>query len=431
MSALREVLALLEERNVFLTGGAGVGKSYMTKEIIADYKSDYRGVVVLGSTGISAVNVGGQTIHSFFAFGIASNFEQLNSYDRYNKSRLKELAKLLEKTDLIVIDEISMVSADLMDMIQYRLRAAKYTGRVLVVGDFYQLPPVQKGQNNALFGENIYAFESSSWEMFDFVNVELTKIKRTSNEEFMQILEKIRVGELDSETLAYLSELRGQNESLSEATVLYGRNYEADQLNQRRIAEVNRQAFSLPSVVESKTLKKDDKRLLSWKKNLPIIDDLVLKEGIPVIFTTNKWGSYHNGERAFVEHVDKDHIVVEKEGKLVKVDRFSFEMSHAVLNDKGDMDNEVLCTLEQFPLRPAYAITIHKSQGMSLAQLVCNVDHIFADSQFYVALSRAIDPKSLQISFSRGDFENYLRRVIRVSENVKSYYENSHFVRLD
>ncbi len=431
MSVLTKILELLEEQNIFLTGGAGVGKSYLTKQIIDDYEANYRGVVVLGSTGISAVNVGGQTIHSFFSFGISSNFEELESSDRYNRNRIKELAKILKKTDLVIIDEISMVSADLLDMILYRLRNARFIGKLLVVGDFFQLPPIQKKQNNSIFAEAVYAFQSSSWESFDFLGVELTKIKRTSNEAFMQILEKIRVGELDDSCFAYLQKLKDSRYEGKNATILYGRNYEADVLNRQKVAEVPREEFDLPAVVEIKDAKLRETRIASWKKSLPIIVDLKLKEGIPVIFTTNKWGSYHNGEKAIVEHIDGDSIVVEKEGRLLKVDRFEFELSRSMVDNKGALDSEVLCSLKQFPLRPAYAITIHKSQGMSLNSLICNVDHIFADSQFYVALSRAIDPETLKITYSRDDFKSYLQRVVSVSESVKEFYNTSKMLKLD
>lgn len=432
MNTLEETLRHLETRNIFLTGGAGVGKSYLTKEIKDSYESSYRGVVVLGSTGISAVNVGGQTIHSFFAFGISSNFEELASNDRYNKNRLKELAKILKKTKLLIIDEISMVGSDLMDMILYRLRNAKFGGRVLVVGDFYQLPPVQKAKNSTIFSENLYAFQSSAWEVFDFVGVELTKIKRTSNEEFMKVLEKIRVGELDSEVLTYLNILKEQNfDNIDEATTLQGRNLEADLVNRQKVAMVSMPEHDLPAITEIKDKKLHENRVKSWKNSLPIVEDLKLKEGIPIIFTTNKWGHFHNGERAFVEHIDSDSIVVSKEGRLLKVDRFEFELGKSEINEKGNLDSEILCTLKQFPLRPAYAITIHKSQGMSLNQLICNVDNIFADSQFYVALSRAIDPRKLKILYTRGDFEAYLKRVVNVSQSVKEFYQKSELIKLD
>ena len=434
MNTLNKVIELLENQNVFLTGGAGVGKSYLTKEIIAYYKREYQGVIVLGSTGISAVNVGGQTIHSFFSFGISSNLEALSSFDRYNKNRIKELAKLLQNTDLVIIDEISMVSADLMDMILYRFRQTKYSGKLMVVGDFFQLPPVQKKStpNQNIFSQDIYAFQSSAWESFSFVGVELTKIKRTSDEAFMKILEKIRVGEGDDELFTYLLRLRENSfDGEKDATMLFGTNAQADRLNAQKVASVNRPEIALDAQIKIKDHTIDQRRIDSWKKNLPIIENLKLKEGIPVIFTTNKWGSYHNGERGVVEHIDKDSVVVEKRGRLIKVDRFDFDLSHSVVGDDGMLDDEVVCTLSQFPLRPAFAITIHKSQGMSIDKLICNVDNIFADSQFYVALSRSVDPKYLKINYSRNDFENYIRRSISVSQDVKDFYENSDMIRLE
>ncbi len=435
MNSLIKLTELLETENVFLTGGAGVGKSFLTKEVIRWYQQEYQGVIVLGSTGISAVNIGGQTIHSFFVFGIAKNLEELTAKDRYNKSRIKELCKLLKSTDLIIIDEISMVSAELMEMILYRFRQCGYDGKLMVVGDFYQLPPVQKRDNKPganMFDQGVYAFESSAWESFGFVNAELTKIKRTSNEEFMKILEKVRMGEADEEVFRYLEALRANSfKGEKDATVLFGTNAQADRLNLQKVAAVKREEIDLPAIIKLKDPSIDQRRIESWKKNLPVIENLKLKEGIPVIFTTNKWGSYHNGERAVVEHIDKDSIVVEKKGRLVKVDRFSFELSRPGLGGDGMVENETIATLEQFPLRPAYAITIHKSQGMSIENLICNVDTIFADSQFYVALSRAMDPATLKIIYSRNDFERYLQRAVRVSDRVKAFYEQTKTVVLD
>ncbi len=116
------VLNELKNSNVFLTGGAGVGKSYIINKIINYYKNEIeKEVIALGSTGISAVNIGGFTIHSFFVFGISNNFDELQIHDKKNKSRINELKKILQSTDLIIIDEISMVSADIMDMVSYRL----------------------------------------------------------------------------------------------------------------------------------------------------------------------------------------------------------------------------------------------------------------------------------------------------------------------
>ena len=432
MKVLNKVLTILSQENVFLTGGAGVGKSYMTKEIIKYYKDSSLSVVVLGSTGISAVNIGGQTIHSFFVFGISGNFDELSRSDRYNRSRIKELNKILKNLELLIIDEVSMVSANLMDMILYRLRNGKFKGRILVVGDFYQLPPIIKfGQKSNIFDNEVYAFESSAWINFNFEIVELTKIKRTSDQDFMKVLNYLRVGELNQYTLDYLIDLKDKTLQLEDSTMLFGRNKEADQLNLEKISLLKREEFIKEATLISQKEGLDQRKIDSWIKTLPIIPSLKLKEGVPIIFTSNKWGAYYNGERAVVEHIDDDSIVLDKKEQLLKVDRFDFELSQTILNKKGEIESETLCTLSQFPIRPAYAITIHKSQGMSLDNLICNVDNIFADSQFYVALSRAINPKRLKIVFSKGNFVEYLKRVVKVSNKVKDFYERSRALRVE
>ncbi len=424
MDSYEKVIDLLRSENIFLTGGAGVGKSYLTKKIVDYYKAECLNVVVLGSTGISAVNVGGQTIHSLFVFGIANNFEELKSRDKYNKQRLKELGKILKNLHLLIIDEISMVSADLLEMILYRLRSGGFKGKLMVVGDFYQLPPVVKAKNsNSLMGESVYAFESAAWEYFDFVTVELMKVRRTSDEAFMRILNFVRRGELNEEVFSYLEALRESDFDITNATVLFGRNFEADRLNAEKVALAPTEEYVKKAEISIKDKSLDERRLEGWKKTLPVVENLTLKEGVPVIFTTNRWGFYHNGERAVIEHIDEDSIVVEKNHRLVKVERFDFELGRSALSEEGNIDSEVVCTFSQFPLRPAYGITIHKSQGMSLDNLVCDVNYIFADSQFYVALSRAVDPKRLKIAFSRGDFRAYLERVVSVSDSVTKFYE--------
>ena len=428
---LSSILELLKTNNIFLTGGAGTGKSFLTNQIVKEYILEKKSVVTLGSTGISAINIAGQTIHSFFIFGISSNFDELEVSDRYNRSRLKELYKILSKLDLLVIDEISMVSASMMDMILYRLRSGGFKGRLLVVGDFFQLPPIIKQSSNSIFGDAIYAFESSAWEHFGFINVELIEVKRTSDREFMDILNSIRVGEVTSEVKKYLLALKDEPKELKEPSILFGRNYEATKLNNQMLNSLPQKEVVLESIKSKKDKKLSDKRVQSWINSLPIEDNLVLKEGAKVLFTTNKWGTYHNGQRAIVEHIDEDSIVVSdlKTGKLIKVDRYEFELTKSVVNG-DEVKSEVLYSLKQFPLRLCYAITIHKSQGMSIDELVCNVEHIFATSQFYVALSRSSNPKALKIEFNRPYFDRYLEQAIRVSENVKSFYKNEKFIEI-
>ena len=429
---LESVLELLKTDNIFLTGGAGTGKSFLTNQIVREYILQQKSVVTLGSTGISAINIAGQTIHSFFIFGISSDFDELEVSDRYNRSRIKELNKILSKLELLVIDEISMVSASMMDMILYRLRNGSFKGRVLVVGDFFQLPPImKKTATSSVFGEAIYAFESSAWEHLNFTNIELTEVKRTSDKEFMNILNAIRIGEVTKEVEEYLLALKDTPKLLDEPSVLFGRNYEATKLNTVMLNNLPQKEVVYESIKSKKDKSISDKRVQSWINSLPVEDELVIKEGAKVLFTTNKWGSYHNGQRAIVEHLTEDEIVVSdlKTGKLIKVDRFEFELTKTVLKN-DELKSEVQYSLKQFPLRLCYAITIHKSQGMSIDELVCNVEHIFATSQFYVALSRATDPKKLVLEYHRPYFDKYLQKAIRVSESVKDFYKTKKFVEI-
>ena len=424
MSDVDLVLHHLKENNVFLTGGAGVGKSYTTTEIIRLYKSQSdEQVVALGSTGVSAVNIGGFTIHSFFVFGISNNFEELDQNDKRSRSRLLELKKILKATDLIIIDEISMVSSNMMEMISYRLSSMGYLGKLLFVGDFFQLPPVQKfGQNNDLFGEKLYAFESDSWKSFAPVVIELTEMKRTSDAEFTHILHKVRIGQCDQEVSNYMMRLSNTQMQDENPTFLFGRNAEVNATNKNKLAAVEADEHLLFATFEEHHGKIHEKRLASWKNILPVEEQLLLKIGVPVLFTINKWGKYANGERGIIQRIEEDYIIVEKEEIFVRVERHDFDLLEMQSNDKGKVTSTKVATLSQFPLKLAYAVTIHKSQGMSIDNLVCNVDNIFAPSQFYVAISRAIDPKNLRLDFGRGNLANYLQRVIKVDMRVVDYY---------
>ncbi len=423
MTDKTDVLEALKHSNVFLTGGAGVGKSYITNEIIKEYRSRAKQVVALGSTGVSAVNIGGFTIHSFFVFGISSNFEELNQSDKRAKKRLMDLKKVLKATDLIIIDEISMVSADLLDMIAYRLNNYGYLGKVLFVGDFFQLPPVQKNNRNDVFGEKLYAFESMAWERFDLMVIELTEMKRTTDAEFTHILSKVRKGVCDEEVIHYMTRLWNNEKMQKEPTYLYGRNLEVEQTNRAKLNALETEETILFANVEMFG-SVHEKKLATWKNMLPISEQLTLKEGVPILFTVNKWGKFVNGERGILRKIEEDHLIVEKEEEYVRVERHAFDLVDMLVKEDGTIETINLATLSQFPLKLAYAVTIHKSQGMSIDNLVCNVDNIFAPSQFYVAISRAINPKNLKLDFSKGDLTQYLRRVVHVDDRVIEYYKN-------
>lgn len=417
-----EVLEALKHSNVFLTGGAGVGKSFITNEVIANYRKRGKQVVALGSTGVSAVNIGGFTVHSFFVFGIAGNFDELNQSDKRAKSRLADLRKILKATDLIVIDEISMVSTDLMDMVAYRLNNYGYLGKVLFVGDFFQLPPVQKQQEgNDIFGAKLYAFESMAWERFDLTVIELTVMKRTTDGEFTHILSKVRKGICDEEVVSYMTRLWNTEGMEKDPTYLYGRNLEVEQTNRAKINELDTEETILFANVEMFG-SIHEKKLAGWKNMLPISEYLTLKEGVPILFTVNKWGKFVNGERGILRKIEDEYLIVEKDEEFVRVERHEFDLVDMLVKEDGTVETMSLATLSQFPLKLAYAVTIHKSQGMSIDNLVCNVDNIFAPSQFYVAISRAINPKNLKLDFNKGDLTQYLQRVINVDKRVVEYY---------
>lgn len=419
------VLEHLKENHVFLTGGAGVGKSYTITELIHHYRTQTdEQVVALGSTGVSAVNIGGFTIHSFFVFGISNNFEELDQHDKRSRSRLSELKKILKATDLIIIDEISMVSASIMEMIHYRLSSMNYTGKLLFVGDFFQLPPVQKQNQdpNDLFSNKLYAFESDAWQSFSPIVIELTEMKRTSDAEFTHILHKVRVGQCDPEVVNFMIKLQQNRLKEENPTFLFGRNAEVNATNEAKLAAIEAEEHQIYATYEEHHGKVHEKRLSSWKNILPVEEKLVLKVGVPVLFTINKWGKYANGERGIIHKIEEEYIIVEKEEVYVRVEPHEFDLLEMKSDDKGKVKSITVATLSQFPLKLAYAVTIHKSQGMSIDNLVCNVDNIFAASQFYVAISRAINPHNLRLDFNRGDLKAYLQRMVRVDKRVVDYY---------
>jgi len=427
MNKLQEIIEQLKTHNVFLTGGAGVGKSYNTNKVIDHYNENEQSIVALGSTGISAVNIGGMTVHSFFVFGISSNFNELLEQDKRNKKKLTNLRKILKATELIIIDEISMISTELLDMIYFRLINSNFNGKVLFVGDFFQLPPVTKyKKQNLLFDEALYAFESQAWQKFNPLVIELTEMKRTKDRDFTKILHKIRVGICDDEVINYLLYLYKNNSIYSkEHTLLYGRNKEVEETNIKKINALKTKETKIYADITVSNMV-HPKKIESWKKLLPILDTLILKVGAPVLFTINKREEFVNGERGIIEHIDDDFLIIEKsDGELIKLEKYDFELSEITVNkdDEQQVDNLSLATLSQFPIKLAYAVTIHKSQGMSIDNLVCNVDNIFAPSQFYVAISRATDPKNLKIDFNRGNFRSYIKKIINVDERVLNYYK--------
>lgn len=423
----RILKTLQARKNVFLTGGAGTGKSYTTKCIIENFYKSGKNVVALGSTGISAVNIGGITLHSFFRFGRINDINELAKHDKTQKNELKELYKVLSKLDLIIIDEISMVRSSTFEMLAYRLRMGGFKGALLVVGDFYQLEPVvsrdEKGQNS-LFG-GFYAWQSMAWGDMSFVNFMLTKPKRTSDLGFFSILERIRVGVCDDEVMGFLASRVEQNPPAN-ALRLFGTNAKVDALNEERLNMLKTPLFHVEAAIKA-SQGVSETELKSWLAGINIAKVLELKVGAEVIICANKRGSYYNGERAEVLELKEDGIIVRKHNdELCSIEPVCLELN-AYADEGGNVAKQVLASFVQYPLRLAYAITIHKSQGMSLDDYICDVNDIFASGQLYVALSRAKSAKGLFLE--QNSTLNRLRSKIRPNDAVAQFYAGQEFIK--
>lgn len=423
----RILKTLQARKNVFLTGGAGTGKSYTTKCIIENFYKSGKNVVALGSTGISAVNIGGITLHSFFRFGRINDINELAKHDKTQRNELKELYKVLSKLDLIIIDEISMVRSSTFEMVAYRLRMGGFKGALLVVGDFYQLEPVvsrdEKGQNS-LFG-GFYAWQSMAWGDMSFVNFMLTKPKRTSDLGFFSILERIRVGICDDEVMGFLASRVEQNPPAN-ALRLFGTNAKVDALNEERLNMLKTPLFHIEAAIKA-SQGVSETELKSWLAGINIAKVLELKVGAEVIICANKRGSYYNGERAEVLELKEDGIIVRKHNdELCSIEPVCLELN-AYADEGGNVAKQVLASFVQYPLRLAYAITIHKSQGMSLDDYICDVNDIFASGQLYVALSRAKSAKGLFLKQS--STLNRLRSKIHPNDAVAQFYAGQEFIK--
>ncbi|WP_457748875.1 ATP-dependent DNA helicase [Sulfurimonas sp.] len=385
---------LQKKRNIFLTGGAGVGKTTITREIITAFENDAKKVAKLASTGMAATLINGQTLHSFLDLGIASDVTELQKNAKYEIK--KKIKKLVSSMDLIVIDEISMVSDTLFEMIELRLNQAGFSGALLVVGDFLQLPPVVRGSSEVKF-----AFESSAWEKFAFKKVELTHIYRTDDLRFIELLHAVRFGTINEDVHNHLNEfIKPLPHDLSQFTFLFGKNSSAARHNKTQLDFINEPLHVKEAQVVKHLKSVKDTDVMRFMDDARIDKELALKIGAPVLFTRNSW-NYFNGERGVVVKIDTNYVYVQKsDAKVVKLEATA--QSKALWKEKNvdgkkELVEENIFTVYQFPIKLAFAITIHKSQGMSIEDLIIDTNEIFAPSQFYVALSRSSNPTRLTL----------------------------------
>lgn len=373
------------DTSLFLTGKAGTGKSTLLDHF---RKNTHKKVVVLAPTGVAAVNVEGETIHSFF--GLKPGFER----EEVSKLKKPKNAKLLKTLETIVIDEISMVRADLLDTVNIYLQKARdndsfFGGiQMIFVGDLYQLPPVvtreekdrysQKYRTPFFFGA--YIFE----EGFDMELIELDEIYRQSDNEFINILNAVRDNTLTDVDIDILNErLDPEFDPRDEDYIhLMTTNADVDRVNSAKLEELETPAYSFQARVNGKV-----------KANqFPADEKLHLKTGAQVMFLNNdpegRWVNGTIGEVTDIDNIIDALGVRLPNGKEVEVVPHSWEVSKYVL-DGETFKREIIGTFNQIPLRLAWAITIHKSQGKTFEKVILDIGRgAFAHGQTYVALSR-------------------------------------------
>lgn len=379
--------------NIFLTGKAGTGKTTFLKFLKNNCSKN---VIVAAPTGVAAINAGGVTLHSLFQLPFhpflptARSKEDLLSKLKYNGQR----QQLLRKMELLVIDEISMVRCDVIDAIDTILRSVRrrfdlpFGGvQMLCIGDLYQLPPVAPRNDWSILQEyysSPFFFDSYVIREQMPLLIELTTIYRQKEHSFVNLLNKVRNNYMDADDfedlhMRYLPDFRpGEEEKY---ITLTSHNNQADQINAR---ELNK--LLAPSTIYKAIIDGD-----FAENNYPAEGDLILKEGAQVMFLKNDVVSkkYFNGKIGVVKKLFKEEILVDCDGEDIYVMPETWENNRYVLNrEDGKLEQENLGSFTQFPLRLAWAITIHKSQGLTFERVMIDAGAAFSSGQVYVALSR-------------------------------------------
>lgn len=387
--------------NVFLTGGAGTGKSTVIREFIRNPE----GVAVLASTGTAAILLGGRTFHSFFGLGIMEG-----GADSVVERALKHrgIVQRLKRTRVVLIDEISMIGATELETAERIARLARGSAapwgglRIVVVGDFAQLPPVVKG----VPGEEgrPWCFRSRTWRDSVFDSIVLREIVRSREEHWNRILGRVRWGELDREAYEVLESRLAPVPLHFQGTRLFARRNQADFLNQERLKTLPGEARSYDTVYVGKAQRLDELR-----RNAPIPEVLHLKAGALVMFRQNDPDQrFVNGSLGTVKRLRDDEIDIDLlEGKSIVIGKATFSLL--------DAEGVVLASATNFPLNLAWACTIHKAQGATLDRVHADLRGIWEHGQAYVALSRVRSLSDLTL-------EGLTPRGFRVDPEVRDFY---------
>ena len=414
----QDALKLIQytRQSVFLTGKAGTGKSTFLKYVCEITKKKH---IVLAPTGIAAINAGGSTLHSFFKLPFYPllpddpNFSlkggKLHSFLKYTSAH----RKLIKEVELVIIDEISMVRADIIDFIDKILRVYSQNMRepfggkqILLVGDVYQLEPVLKNDEREIiirFYPTPYFFSARVFNEIELVSIELTKVYRQTDKVFVNVLDHIRTntaGAADLQLLntRYNTQIK-ENESDMYITLATRRDT-VDFINEKKLAELPGDSAVFTGEIKGEFP----------GNSLPTQMELEVKPGAQIIFIKNDYERrWVNGTIGTIAGIDEDETlyVITEDGKEVDVKKDSWRNIRYRYNDKEKkIEEEELGVFIQYPIRLAWAITIHKSQGLTFSRVVVDfTGGVFAGGQAYVALSRctSLDGIQLKKQITRGD----------------------------
>jgi hypothetical protein len=411
-SQFEQVLNFVNQTNqtIFLTGKAGTGKTTLLKYI---KQNTFKQIAIVAPTGVAAINAGGSTIHSFFQFPFtpflpaikedgAINFNHSNLPTlKYNSQRLS----IFRNLELLVIDEISMVRADMLDQIDITLRQVRrkthlpFGGvQVLLIGDMYQLPPVVQQEEWKILNEiykSPYFFDSLVIKYNYPVYIELNKIYRQKEQSFVDLLNKVRNNNLDVESLEQLNSHYKENitqQDYQTNITLTTHNKKADEINLNALEALPDKAYKFRCTVDGNFN----------EKNYPADDILILKKGTRVMFLKNNpEKNYYNGKIGIVTFINDEKIKVkcEDDASEIEVNKETWNnITYQVDKASKHITEDVIGTFAQYPLRLAWAITIHKSQGLTFSKLIIDAAEAFSAGQVYVALSRCSSLQGLTLS---------------------------------
>lgn len=390
--------------NIFLSGAAGSGKSYLVNHFLRD--KDSRTFPVLASTGAAAVLVGGRTFHSFFGLGIMEGGPEQTIE---NACRNRQVVRRVKQISGFILDEVSMLSGvtlQVAEIISRRVRAndAPWGGlRVIAVGDFAQLPPVERGGG----ARRSWAFLDPVWQWSAFQFLYLRTQTRCRDEDYMRILNRVREGVVDDEVRDYLDSKVTPPMASFTGTRLFPRREETERFNLAKLNELSGETKVFESIFSGNA-----KAIEQLRKNAPVPDVLHIKEGALVMLRQNDpQGRWVNGSTGFIEKITVGSLRIRLlAGRMIEIEKATFSLL--------DAEGNAVAAVTNFPISLAWATTIHKSQGSTLDRLMVNLKNLWEPGQAYVALSRVSTGQDLCI-------ESWTENSIKTDAEVTRFYRES------